>query len=63
MATGTVHLEPGIPRTGLWCARCRLPSVVEVNLYGWTRTSWSMGLMGRARWCTECGHQPRVPDG
>jgi hypothetical protein len=28
-----VHLTPGIPKTGLWCPTCLLPSRSEVPIY------------------------------
>lgn len=28
-----LHLTPGTPVFGLWCARCLLPSAFQVHLY------------------------------
>lgn len=52
-----VTLSAGTPRRGLWCERCSLPSVVEVDL--WMLTSAGMRLVGTHRKCVEVAHGRR----
>ncbi len=49
--TLTLHVASGPIRTGLWCERCLLPSVVEVDLF-WLRTT-GVTRLGTYRECLD----------
>ncbi|BBU22165.1 hypothetical protein [Mycobacterium xenopi] len=48
-----IVLEPGTPRTGLWCPKCMLPSGYEVALYGLFESG--PRTVAWARRCYDCG--------
>lgn len=58
LTPGVIRVHPGPPRTGLWCDRCMLPSVVEFDIL--TDTDQKIGV---ASSCTDCGpHSGPPPD-
>lgn len=48
-----IHVWADIPRTGLWCPKCLLPSGVEVPLYSVSITGVS--VWPPYRFCYDCG--------
>jgi hypothetical protein len=54
-----LHLTPGTPVFGLWCARCALPSKFRVHLYRLSPTG--VARMGSLIHCTN--HGGGVSDG
>lgn len=55
--TIAVILAPGMPRHGLWCPHCALPSAVEVDV--WMLTRSGLRSIGTAWRCTEVEHGDR----
>jgi hypothetical protein len=59
--TVAIRIDPGTPRTGLWCEHCQLPSAMEADVLHLRRDGVS--VLGTYRGCTGCGRRIRnVPD-
>lgn len=57
--TLTLHVATGEPRLGLWCDRCLLPSVIEVDAHFMCAEHGSHKV-GTYRQCTSCGTNGRA---